>query len=356
MPPQNTAANGLNKPFYIPGHVWPRRRFATTVLAGHFDKRPNVVSYPPAPPLEEREQNIADPASLSESFRDTTISTRAVNEPLPGALPPASGREAVARGSAATSSARASEPSARRPTTRRASTPSIPKAKASQTKSSEGRVSGTTQALNAPKNKSNLHHAHSPSHPLTPKATPNTQAGANNGKRPAANDSGGDARPAKKARPSAPTQPSTSSHSVARSPETLISPHLPSLTIAMPELTNAGTTIDSSSPSPNALMRGAFSFSSPSPAPSNVSNLAPDAGAGRMGSEGPKRQKVRKGWKGWIEVDPDVLPESPLLIKIDEPVVLSKTRQTRSGRRFADINGDAVWEDDERPLVTPLSP
>jgi len=355
MPPQNTTASGLNKPFYVPGHIWPRRRFATTVLAGHFDKRPNVVSYPPAPPLEEREQNIDDPASLSESFRDTSIPTRTANEPSSSALPLASGREAVARGTTATSGARASEPSARKPLIRRASTPSIPKAKAPQAKNSEGRMSGAVQALNAPKNKSNLHHVYSSAHVSTPKPIPNAQASANSGKRPAANDSGGDARPAKKARASAPTQPYTTSSSVAKSPEALISPSLPSLSIAMPELTTAGTSIDSSSLSPNALIAGAFS--SPSPAPSSVSNLASTTGEGRTGSEGPKRQRVRKGWKGWIEVDPDVLPESPLLIKIDEPVVLSKTRQTRSGRRFADIDGKAVWEDDdEGRLDTPLSP
>jgi hypothetical protein len=354
MPPQNTIASGLNKPFYIPGHIWPRRRFATTVLAGHFDKRPNVVSYPPAPPLEEREQNIANPASLSESFRDTTISTRTANEPLTDPLPPASGREAVARGSAATSSARASEASARKPPIRSTSIPSIPKAKASKVKNDEERVIGGPQALNAPKNKSNPHHVYSPAHPPTPKASSHALASANSGKRPAASDSGGDARPAKKARASAPTQPSTSAHSVAKSPEAIISPPLPRLSIAMPELTTAGTTIDSSSPSPNGLITGAFS--SPSPAPSNVSNFGSAAGAGRTDSEGPKRQKVRKGWKGWIEVDPDVIPESPLLIKIDEPVVLSKTRQTRSGRRFADINGEAVWEDVDHRLDTPLSP
>ena len=354
MPPQNTIASGLNKPFYIPGHIWPRRRFATTVLAGHFDKRPNVVSYPPAPPLEEREQNIADSSPLSESLHHATISTRMVNGPFSDALPPASGREAVARGSAATSSARAFEPSGRKPPIRSASIPSIPRAKASKIKNSEERVIGGPQALNAPKNKSNPHHVCSPTLPPTPKASSSAQDSANSGKRPAASDSGGDARPVKKARASAPTQPPTSTHSATKSPETIISPPLPSLSIAMPELTTAGTTIDSSSPSPDGLVTGAFS--SPSPAPSSVSNFSAAAGTGRTGSEGPKRQKVRKGWKGWIEVDPDVIPESPLLIKIDEPVVLSKTRQTRSGRRFADINGDAVWEDVDHRLDTPLSP
>lgn len=74
-----------------------------------------------------------------------------------------------------------------------------------------------------------------------------------------------------------------------------------------------------------------------------------------MGGAGPARTKIKKGWKGWIEVESDAVPESPLLIKIDEPIVLGKTRQTRSGRRFADVNGESVWEDEVGRSATPSS-
>lgn len=339
--PQNTMGKHFNTPYYLPNFPWKRRRYATTVLAGHFDKS-NVADFWRTPPLEERSQNVSGAMPVVQSNQGGTNLLGPTNgaSGTDGTL--AGRREAAGRGTAASSSTRTSQSSAPRSRASNATNPSAPKSSNSHRKNDQLRTTSSVAQPNAPKTKSNLHHVYSPAPQPAPRTIYNTTPIVGTSKRPATTESGGDARPAKKHRPSAPTQHPESSSTTAEITDELSSPIFPGLTISLPELTRAGTTIDDSSPSPDTLRHNLYM--SLSPAPSSSSSVQ----AGVLGvGNGSKRTKVKKGWKGWIEVDPDVLPEPPSLIKIDEPVVLEKTRQTRSGRKFADVNKAAgIWEDD----------
>jgi len=81
------------------------------------------------------------------------------------------------------------------------------------------------------------------------------------------------------------------------------------------------------------------SSATPSLSPSPPIHLA----SPRQHSTGRRRVAVQKGWKGWVIADDDAIDESRL-IKVDEPIVLAKTRQTRSGRAFADIREYGDWQ------------
>ncbi|KAH7099809.1 hypothetical protein BKA62DRAFT_708879 [Auriculariales sp. MPI-PUGE-AT-0066] len=55
-----------------------------------------------------------------------------------------------------------------------------------------------------------------------------------------------------------------------------------------------------------------------------------------LGRARPPRRKtsIRKGWKGWIEVDETQLQPPTTLIKLDAPAEIITDRRTRSGRNF----------------------
>jgi len=84
------------------------------------------------------------------------------------------------------------------------------------------------------------------------------------------------------------------------------------------------------------------SATTPSLSPPPASSSPPPSSPATSTRPG-KKQASKKGWKGWTEIATDNMDTSRLL-KIDEPIILHKTRQTRSGRKFADVQKNEDWE------------
>ncbi|KAF8321786.1 hypothetical protein DL93DRAFT_2163370 [Clavulina sp. PMI_390] len=387
MPLPNTPFTGLYQPIYPLGRTWKRRRYATTVLAGHFSKPSGGASKVSAPPLEERAQNIATAAVGQDSAESIPFSTSVAKEPLKNEIKATKRREPVLRGGTATPASDSTHISAPKPLARSSSTNSIPKLKIKPPVARGSNRPPVAPAVEAPK-KAKLNAPPNPSplsHPSLIVISKPSAATKGSGKRPAAADvhAHDDARPPKKARASAPPRgpASSTTYDGTEDVDELIddfdsSPMYPTLSLGVPELTKAGTTVDgSASPSPKTLLHPPIDFLSASPPPSRLSSshlkemltndideldplLAIEPEVPIHSPKQPKkREKVKKGWKGWIEVETDAVAESPLLIKIDEPVVLPKTRQTRSGRHFAALKtAETTPESSPEPTAESVVP
>lgn len=172
------------------------------------------------------------------------------------------------------------------------------------------------------------------------------------GKRGAPADGLDNLPPSKKARAVSVTERPTPNNTSSHTSNQVSTTPIPRYTTSPPSLSNSLTTVESRPSSPtlnhastNTRAHGTYSIS-PQPSNASTSGTAGGGGAGVLGrsfSSANRRQPVKKGWKGWLLVEEDELPpESPTLIKIDEPIVLQKTRQTRSGRAFAGNANDLM--------------
>ena len=312
------------RPWYCP--VQPqmrRRRDATRVLAGAFDRRPFIQSYPPPPPFEEREQKILG------IYPNGTVNDFGIDLP-------ADGRSGIIYDLYLANrplSDESADGSARQPGKRATDRPIPPPSSKPLNPSPEVQAMGTARksapTKNAVANKSQASQAPTTQSNQQPPATASTSqisSGSKQksaGKRPSTSGSGTDGPAPKKLRLTISTAVHDSPSDPASTSNQTTDIH------QIPSLTREASTYSLSTlnATPPAEIPPSTPLSQESPV-----------------QERPKRTKRKKGWKGWVEAKDGEELRKDKLVNLDSPQLLQGVRRTRNGTSYTSLSDDK-WQE-----------
>ncbi len=316
-------SHSMIRPWYCP--VQPqmrRRRDATRVLAGAFDRRPLIQSYPPPPPFEEREQKILGiyPNGIVNDFGidlpadgssgiicDLYLADRPHLDETADVSARQSGKRAVDRVIPSLSSKSLNPPS--ETLTTNAARKSAPIKNA---------VVNKSQATQPPTTESNLE---LPVVTSTSQA-PNGTKQKSGGKRPSTSGGGTDGPAPKKLRLMISTPAHDSPSDPASTPNHTTAIHQPSSPFRELSTYSLSTL--------NATPPAEIPPSTP------ASHESPD--------QVKTKKKKKKGWKGWVEAtEGEELPKDKL-VNLDNPQLLKGVRRTRKGTRYTSLS-EAKWQE-----------
>ncbi|KAF8344014.1 uncharacterized protein EI90DRAFT_3114645 [Cantharellus anzutake] len=316
-------SHSTSRPWYYPARPQiRRRRDATRVLAGAFDLRPLIHSYPPPPPFEERDQTILGiyPNGITNDFGTDLPADGGFSVPddsYPADRPHVDETaESSARQSGKRAADRVHPPSSSKHIT--PSSDSSATAPARKSTSTKNAVASKSKAAQPPTTQPSA----APSIPAPipqPSGATKQKSGS---KRPSTSGAASDGPAPKKLRLTITNPPNDSSPKSASTSNQKVTTHQK----ATPVRETSTVSLSTQNPTPPAEIPPTTPESQVSPA-----------------HEAPTRTRTKKGWKGWVEAkDGEELPKDKL-VNLDSPQLLASTRTTRSGTSYTAWS-DGKWQ------------